>query len=182
MQVTMIGGGMVATEKLTAIAKNSPDTKVKVVASWFCEEIKALALAHPSFTLTEKLYSIEDLENTDVLFVAINDKDISTSIQQDALSKKILTNVADKPDMCDFYLGSIVQRGDLKIAISTNGKSPTLAKRLKEAFNEALPEGIEDLMTNLHQFRNTLKGDFTDKVNKLNELTRQLIEEPKNKK
>jgi siroheme synthase-like protein len=183
MRVTMIGGGMVATEKLMAIAKNAPGTRVKVIASWFCDDIQALAAQHPAFILSEKLYDINDLADTDILFVAINDKDISAAIHKDAVTKKILTNVADKPELCDFYLGSIVQKGELKIAISTNGKSPTLAKRLKEAFQEALPGTLEELMDNLHEFRKKLQGDFTDKVNKLNELTKQLIsEQTQNKK
>ena len=46
--------------------------------------------------------------------------------------KKLLVNVADTPELCDFYLGSIVDKGNLKIAISTNGKSPTIAKRMRE--------------------------------------------------
>jgi len=72
-------------------------------------------------------------------------------------------------------LGSIVTKGDLKIAISTNGKSPTFAKRFREIMEEALPEEIEELLDNLQQFRNTLQGDFETKVRKLNELTLSLI-------
>ena len=53
-------------------------------------------------------------------------------IKNAANEKGILVNMADTPDLCDFYLSSIVQKGQLKIAISTNGKSPTAAKRIKE--------------------------------------------------
>jgi siroheme synthase-like protein len=60
------------------------------------------------------------------LIVAVNDLAWSEEIRNDAKAKGILVNVADKPGLCDFYLGSIVQKGNLKIAISTNGKSPTL--------------------------------------------------------
>jgi siroheme synthase-like protein len=83
--------------------------------------------------------------------------------------------VADTPDLCDFYLGSIVQKGDLKIAISTNGKSPTLAKRIKEFLNEIIPDDIQQLLDNLQTYRNTLKGDFQDKVKELNDLTASLL-------
>ncbi|MCX6295313.1 MAG: TSUP family transporter [Bacteroidetes bacterium] len=85
--------------------------------------------------------------------------------------------MADTPDMCDFYLGSIVQKGDLKIAISTNGKSPTLAKRLKEVFNDALPVDTQQSIDNLNVLRSQLKGDFTKKVKELNKVTAILIEE-----
>ena len=80
-------------------------------------------------------------------------------------------NVADTPDDCDFYLGSIVKKGDLKLAISTNGKSPTFAKRLRETFEEILPASIQSILDNLSAIRQKMKGDFNDKVEKLNELT-----------
>jgi precorrin-2 dehydrogenase/sirohydrochlorin ferrochelatase len=88
------------------------------------------------------------------------------------MKKNILVNVADTPDLCDFYLGSIVTKGDLKIAISTNGKSPTLSKRLREFFEDVLPENINDLILNLNEYRNSLKGSFAEKVEKLNQLTK----------
>ena len=86
-----------------------------------------------------------------------------------------MINVADTPELCDFYLGSIVTKGDLKIAISTNGKSPTLSKRLREFFEDVLPENVNDLILNLNEYRKTLKGDFEEKVNALNEITKNFL-------
>lgn len=77
--------------------------------------------------------------------------------------------------MCDFYLGSIVTKGDLKIAISTNGKSPTLSKRLREFFEDIIPENINDLILNLNEYRNTLKDSFEEKVKKLNDITASFL-------
>jgi siroheme synthase-like protein len=89
---------------------------------------------------------------------------------------KTLTNVADTPELCDFYLGSIVSRGDLKIAISTNGKSPTLGKRIRQYLEDALPSNTQSIINGLKSFRDTLKGDFASKVNALNEVTKKLSE------
>jgi len=86
-----------------------------------------------------------------------------------------LVNAADKPDLCDFYLSSVVQKGDLKIAISTNGKSPTIAKRIKEVLNDSLPAEIDELLSNMQQVRNKLSGDFAEKVKQLNEITKGLL-------
>ena len=86
-------------------------------------------------------------------------------------------NVADTPDQCDFYLGSIVQKGNLKIAISTNGKSPTMAKRMKEVLQQALPNELDDSITNLNTIRNKLNGSFETKVKRLNEITQVLIDD-----
>src|SRR5258707_12837277 len=106
--------------------------------------------------------------------VAVNDKQVSVAIQEDARATGKLINVADTPELCDFYLGSIVQKGNLKIAISTNGKSPTAAKRIKEVLHEALPGELDDVIENLHKVRNRLNGNFEYKVKKLNDLTKIL--------
>ena len=91
----------------------------------------------------------------------------------------ILTNVADTPALCDFYLCSIVKKGDMKIGISTNGKSPTLAKRMRQFLTEALPESdeVQQLLDNLKAVRDRLGGDFEYKVQKLNEITSSWLEE-----
>src|SRR5699024_145576 len=105
-------------------------------------------------------------------------------IHREAKAKKVLVNVADTPDLCDFYLGSIVKKGNLKIGISTNGKSPTMAKRLREVFTEVLPDEMENVLQNLRTIRKQIKGDFSEKVRKLNEITAVLAhssEDPKNK-
>jgi precorrin-2 dehydrogenase/sirohydrochlorin ferrochelatase len=87
--------------------------------------------------------------------------------------------VADTPELCDFYLGGIVNKGNIKIAISTNGKSPTKAKRLRQFFEDVIPDEVDDLAQNLNRFRKTIKGDFALKVTKLNRLTKGLITERK---
>jgi hypothetical protein len=69
-----------------------------------------------------------------------------------------------------------VQKGNLKIAISTNGQSPTASKRIKEMLHSALPDEIDEMIENLHTIRNQLKGDFQNKVSRMNEITRSLIE------
>ena len=83
--------------------------------------------------------------------------------------------MSDTPDLCDFYLGGIVTKGNIKVAISTNGKSPTMAKRLRQFFEAVLPDEIDDLAKNLNQFRKGIKGDFALKVTKLNTLTKGLL-------
>jgi siroheme synthase-like protein len=176
LQLLIVGGGYVGMEKLEAVISNSPATTITVVATEISNAIKEVAAKYPNINLIEKPYHISDLANNDIVIAAINDPVISKQVVADAKSKKILVNAADKPDLCDFYLSSVVKKGNLKIAISTNGKSPTVAKRLKEIFNNLLPEEIDEVLNNVEAIRNSLKGDFTDKVNQLNELTKGLIE------
>jgi precorrin-2 dehydrogenase/sirohydrochlorin ferrochelatase len=76
-------------------------------------------------------------------------------------------------------LGGIVSKGNVKIAISTNGKSPTTAKRLRQLLEEVIPEDINELVENINEYRKTLKGDFEYKVEALNKLTEGLVSKEK---
>ncbi len=171
LHTLVVGGGNVGLEKLTAIIANSPNAKVWLVAPEIKEEIVALAAAHPNVSLLYKAFEESDLEDRDIVIAGTGLREVNATVKEAAKRRKILANVADTPDLCDFYLGSVVQKGDLKIAISTNGMSPTLAKRLREMFAEIIPEGMQQLLDNLKAVRDQLKGDFDYKVNKLNEIT-----------
>lgn len=133
-----------------------------------------MAATHANVEIFEKTYDAGDLDWADLVIAAINDPSLSAQIRNDAKQKGKLVNAADKPDLCDFYLGSVVKKGNLKIAISTNGKSPTIAKRLKDILNEVMPDQIDEVLQNMNVIRNKLSGNFTDKVNKLNHITRDL--------
>ena len=174
LRLLLVGGGYVGMEKLQAVVSNSPSAVITVVATQISDEIKELAKEYSTITLIEKLYGISDLDNKDLAIAAINDPIVSRQVAIDARSKGILVNAADKPELCDFYLGSVVQKGNLKIAISTNGKSPTIAKRLKEVLSETLPDEIDTLLNSMQTIRNKMSGDFTEKVKQLNELTKNL--------
>ena len=104
-----------------------------------------------------------------------NFPEVNIQVYEAAKAKGKIVNVADTPDLCDFYMGSIVTRGDLKVAISTNGKSPTFSKRFRQLLESILPEETNDLLTNLQIIRDNLKGDFNYKVKELNRITKSLI-------
>lgn len=174
MHVLLVGAGKVGLEKLHAILSNAPATSVTVVANEISTEIKELALIHPSIILIQRNFEPDDLDDKDIVIVAVDDHNVSSYIRVLAKQKKLFLNVADTPDLCDFYLGSIVHRGNLKIAISTNGKSPTVAKRLKEQINNMLPNEIESVLENMQIIRKSITGDFAQKVKHLDELTKVL--------
>ncbi len=174
LRLLIVGGGAVGLEKLNAVIANAPATKIKLVAKSINENIKVLAKKNNNIELTEKPYQVEDLNDIDLVIVAVNDPAISQLIQKDAKEKGTLINVADKPELCDFYLGAVVKKGNLKIAISTNGKSPTIAKRLKEIYADSLPDQVDDLLDNMHLIRNKLNGNFAERIIQLNKLTETL--------
>jgi siroheme synthase-like protein len=177
LSLLIVGGGYVGMEKLSVVLQNSPDAKIKIVATQISEEIKALVAGKLTVELIERAYQSTDIDGADIVIAAVNDIAVSAQVSRDAKAKGKLINAADKPELCDFYLGSIVQKGNLKIAISTNGKSPTIAKRLKEVLNEALPNEIDELLLNMQNIRNKMGGDFAEKVKQLNEITKKLSQE-----
>jgi siroheme synthase-like protein len=176
LETLLVGGGYVAMEKLQAIFGNSPKANVKVVGREISAEIKEFADKR-SIPFEERAFIESDLLEKDMVIVAIDDKQVGKHIHQLCKSRNLLVNVADTPDLCDFYLSSVVQKGNLKIAISTNGKSPTVAKRVKEVLNETFPAEIDDVLNNMTQIRQKLNGDFSDKVKQLNEITASLVNE-----
>lgn len=174
LSLLIVGGGYVGFEKLTAVLQNSPKARINLVATIISNEIKAYAADFPGVKLIERPYRPEDIEEHDLVIAAINDPVISKQVGVDAKLKGKMVNVADKPALCDFYLGSVVQKGSLKIAISTNGKSPTVAKRIKEVLNDTIPAELNDVLDQMQIIRNKISGDFTEKVKQLNEITKTL--------
>ncbi|MBZ4189844.1 TSUP family transporter [Niabella beijingensis] len=174
LNLLIIGGGHVALEKLNAVLGNAPATQILLVGKAILPEIKALADRYPNLLLEERAYTADDIRRSSLIIAAVNDIDTATRIKADAAAAEKLVNVADKPELCDFYLGSIVKKGHLKIAISTNGKSPTIAKRLRETFSAAIPDEMNDLLDNMQQIRDQLSGNLDHKVKVLNHITRDL--------
>ena len=171
LRLLMVGGGKIGLEKLQTVLQNSPSTTITLVAPEIGDVIRELAARHLTIRLLERPYHSNDLEYADLAIVAVNDRAISETVALDARVRGVLVNVADTPDLCDFYLGSVIRKGHLKIAISTNGKSPTVAKRLKEEIGNMIPEEMNGVLDNMQTIRKSLNGDFGEKVRRLNELT-----------
>lgn len=175
LDVLVVGGGNVGLEKLSALLINSPEARIVLVASEIKEELKAFVQNFPQVVLKERAFSYNDLDEKDLVILATDNSELHADIKKVTKERRILCNVADTPHLCDFYLGSIVQKGDLKIAISTNGKSPTMAKRMREFLDDIIPDNIQELLDNLREIRKSIKGDFQEKIKVLNEITASMI-------
>lgn len=178
LETLIVGGGHVGFEKLSAILKNSPSASVTLVARTIQEPIRELAHNHPRVKLHERNFKLWDLWDKDIVLLATDNRSLHENIRNFARTKRILVNVADTPDLCDFYLGSVVTRGNLKIGVSTNGKSPTISKRMREYLEEAIPEETNQLLENMQKIREQIKGDFNHKVKVLNDITSSWLETP----
>lgn len=175
LEILIVGGGYVALEKMEFLFKSSPDSKVTLVAPMLREET-AKCVAKNKVTYCNDHYSPRYLENKHMVIATTDQPNINLEVYNDCRSKNLLVNVADNPPLCDFYMGGIVTKGNLKIAISTNAKSPTMAKRIRQYLEEFLPDQMDELLEKLHAYRNKLKGDFEEKVEAMNELTKKMME------
>ena len=176
IKTLIVGGGFVGLEKLEALLKNDAEANVRLIAPEIRDEIWELADEHAGVSLIQKRFDPTDLQNIDLAILATADRATNHAIRKQAKKKGIITNVADTPDICDFYLGSTVKKGNLKIGISTNGQSPTFAKRFREVLENILPEDTNELLGNLKKVRDQLKGDFSHKVSELNRITKTLVD------
>lgn len=176
LNVLIVGGGYVGFEKLSFMLKSSPEARVTLLSKEFSSSIKELAEAH-QIPMVQRAYAPNILHKKHLVIAATNDVEVNKQIYCDAKARNILVNVADTPDFCDFYLGGIVTKGNLKLAISTHGKSPTFAKRLRQFFEEVLPEDTDELIENLQLYRATLQGELKEKTEILNKHTALLLKE-----
>jgi precorrin-2 dehydrogenase/sirohydrochlorin ferrochelatase len=175
IQTLVVGGGNVALEKASAILRNSPEAKLTLVAPFFRPETIDYLRDFPHVRILERPFQSADLQGLDLIICATDSPSLHAEIKILAAAQHLLCNVADTPPLCDFYLGSIVQKGDLKIAISTNGKSPTLAKRIRAFLEDVIPDEIQTSLEQLEAARKNLKGDFQQKITQLNELTKNIV-------
>ncbi|MDY0780330.1 bifunctional precorrin-2 dehydrogenase/sirohydrochlorin ferrochelatase [Tenacibaculum sp. IB213877] len=175
LEILIVGGGFVAEEKLSFLLKSSPDAKVTIVSPMFREGTLELA-KKGDVKFIEDVYKTSYLNGKHIVIATTDKPAVNVQVYLDCREQQKLVNVADNPPYCDFYMGGIVTKGNVKIAISTNGKSPTTAKRLRQFFEEVIPDKIDDLVKNLNDYRKTIKGNFEQKVEQLNEFTKSLVE------
>jgi precorrin-2 dehydrogenase/sirohydrochlorin ferrochelatase len=133
----VIGAGSVAARKAKTLVATGAN--VKVVARTFEPVFKELCEGLP-LEMVQSDYSKEHLHDAFLVIAATNDNDLNTQIFEDCQELKALCNVVDVPPLCNFYVPAVIQRGDLQIAISTNGKCPAYAGRLRRKFQESITE------------------------------------------
>ncbi|OEU68324.1 MAG: siroheme synthase [Desulfobacterales bacterium PC51MH44] len=125
----VVGGGSVATRKvMTLLDCGANVTVVSLVATSQLQELSNNGI----ITLEQRPFQFSDLERKFLVIGATDNQELNQKIHTEAERLGILCNIADRPEACNFILPSIVNRGDLVIAISTSGKSPAFAKKLRK--------------------------------------------------
>ena len=126
--VLVVGGGTIAEGKIHGLF--AAEARVRIVAP---EVTPAIAqwVAQGRVEWRAKAFAAEDLDGSYLVIAATSAPGVNEAVFAEADARGILCNAVDDIEHCHFYYGSVVQRGDLQIAISTNGKSPALAQRLR---------------------------------------------------
>ena len=134
----IVGGGSVAERKLDLLIKAKAD--ITVISLEFSDYILDLAKTHNIRCLKEE-YSIKILEKNKYNFVisATNDVSLNERVAKDCKKYNIIVNVVDQPEICDFIFPSILERGDITVAVSTGGASPVLARVLRTKLETMVP-------------------------------------------
>jgi precorrin-2 dehydrogenase/sirohydrochlorin ferrochelatase len=132
----VVGGGDVGTRKIMGLL--AAGARVTVVCPELNPELRELVPDRIEWCRRE--YNCRDLEGMFLVFGATNDEAVNRRIHTDASDKHILCNISDRPEVCNFILPSVVRRGDLVVAVSTSGKSPAFAKKLRKDLEQQFGE------------------------------------------
>jgi|GEM_PF-386404 len=151
----VIGGGRVAERKVRSLL--ACGGLVKVISPALSPGLRQL-LAQGAISWKEGPYREGDLEQGVLVVAATDDTAVQVQAYREARSRNVPINVADKPAYCTFTLPAVVRRGDLTIAIATNGKSPALAKRLRMQLEESFGTEYELLLAILGEARRRILG------------------------
>ena len=136
-QAVLIGAGSVAARKAKTLV--AAGAGVRVVARNIEPAFQGLCEGLP-IEIIQNDYSKEYIQDAFLVIAATNDNALNTQIFQDCQELKILCNVVDVPPLCNFYVPAVIRRGDLQLAIGTNGKCPAYAAHLRRKFEELITE------------------------------------------
>ncbi len=146
----VIGAGAVALDKIAALLKTG--VRLRVVAPAAREEVRELASAG-RIEWIPRAFEPSDLDGSFIAIAATDSPQVNTAVYRAALERNILCNSVDDIPNCDFFFGSVVSRGDLQIAISTAGESPSLAQRLRREIDEQLPADLGPWLSTIGELR-----------------------------
>lgn len=126
--VLVVGAGLIGEQKVSSLLGTG--ARIRVVATWATATVQQWA-REGQIQYEERPFAVADLEGAQLVIAATSDPDVNQRVFAESQRRGIWCNVVDVPPLCDFYYGALVRRGELQIAISTAGKSPALARKLR---------------------------------------------------
>ena len=163
----VVGGGKVALRK--ALDLLEAGAEVRAVALRF---VGGFAGAH-GIELARKKYDASDLKDCALVIAATDSGEVNGRVCDDARRERVLVNVVDVPELCDFIVPATVRRGEMTISVSTGGASPALAKKIREEIEKRYPARYEAYARFLGEVRRRVKEKFP--AGKRREILREIV-------
>jgi len=155
--VVIIGAGPLALQKAEALYRS--EARLKVVAQNSTQALKDFC-ARNHIEFLDATYEKQQIASSALVIVATNNRPLNERIYHDCHAQGILCNVVDQPDLCDFYVPAVVQRGNLQIAISTDGRCPAYAGRVRAVCEDLFTEQHEEFLTLLQEMRQIILQEY----------------------
>jgi precorrin-2 dehydrogenase/sirohydrochlorin ferrochelatase len=155
----VVGAGAVAESKIASLVEAG--AKVRVIAPTATKRIRLWAEAK-TIEWQRRGFQPQDLAGVFLVVAATSSRELHEEIFKEATRRGVLCNIVDVPELCDFYYPAVVQRGALQIAISTSGRSPALAQRLRKELEEQFGPEYEEWMGQLGDARDVQQAGDSD--------------------
>ncbi len=150
----VVGGGQVALRKVRTLLKHG--ASVEVISPDLCSELSQLAESG-EIRVLQRSYRAGDLQDAVIAIAATNDSNTNLEVVKEARRKAVLVNVVDDPESSDFIVPSYMRRGDVTIAISTGGRSPALARKIRTKLEEDFGDEYASLALLIDEVRAEVK-------------------------
>ena len=155
--VVVIGGGKVAEEKIEGLLQ--AEACVTVISPEATQRLRGLSESG-DIRLVQRKYESSDIDGAYFVIAATDDPSVQDQICRDAREKRVLINVVDDPERCDFIMPSVLRRDDLLIAVSTSSKSPAFAAWLRRRLGEIVTSEFGRVVSLLGSIRGELQERF----------------------
>jgi uroporphyrin-III C-methyltransferase/precorrin-2 dehydrogenase/sirohydrochlorin ferrochelatase len=153
----LVGAGAVALDKIGSLLKTG--IRLRVVAPRAHAEIQRLA-AGGELEWIERSFEASDLDGNFLVIAATDVPEVNAAVYRGAVERGIPCNSVDDIPNCDFFFGSVVNRGELQIAISTAGESPAFAQRLRREIDEQLPGDLGPWLAQVGNLRREVLANY----------------------
>lgn len=169
----VIGGGAVAERKVAGLLESG--AAINVISPVLTEKLSGL-VEQKKISHLARDYEVGDLKACYMAFGATGDIKVNEQIYEEAISNGALVNIVDQPEKCSFYVPSVIKRGSLTIAISTDGKSPALAKHLREELEGQIGPEYGQYLEMLSEFRQSAREKYTNSPAKIDKAFQNVFE------
>jgi len=160
----VVGAGKIGESKIASLIETG--ARIHVVALEATATVQGWS-DQGKVSLELRAFWPEDLNDAFLAVVATNSRSLNERVYQEAQRRKVLCNVVDVPDLCDFFYPAVVRRGDLQIAVSTAGQSPSLAQKIRQDLEKQFGPGYAEWVAELGETRRLILASDLDREHKL---------------